>query len=107
MMMTRIEELKDKRNDNARHFVDFPEVVFFDQLSDHLEKLPGLEIVEFEMDGVVAVWLEFDYAGNHFFVDNHLADFRFFVEHPDCEEDILLAIAGHLRVLLEKSESGQ
>ena len=104
--MTRIEELRDARNDNARHFVDLPEVVFFDELSDYLEKLPGLEITEFEVDGVVDLWMEFEFAGNNFFCDTFLNDFRFFVEDPKCEEGILLELAGHLRTLLE-SRAGQ
>ena len=105
-MMLRIEELREARDPNARHFVDLPEVVFFDQLADHIGELPGAEVSEFEADGVVAVWIEFSYRGQKFFVDNLLGDFRFWVEDPKCEEAVLLDIAAHLRRLLEKDEGG-
>ncbi len=99
--MLRIDELKAKMNPEARHFVDFPEVVFFDEMSDHIEKLPGCEISEFEADGVFGIWIEFEFSGHKFFVDNAMGDFRFFVEDPKCDESILLEIADHLRSMLE------
>lgn len=98
----RIDELRDNMNDNARHFVDLPEVIFFDELSDHLEELPGYQLNEFEVDGVVGLWIEFEWANNKFFVDNQPGDYRFYVEDPKCEEGILLEISNHLRSLLEK-----
>ena len=103
----RIDELKESLNDNARHFVDFPEVIFFDEMADHLALLPGSEITEFEADGVFAVWIEFEYRENNFFVDNIMGDYRFFVEDPKCEEDILLEIAGHLRSIIEKPDAAE
>ena len=105
-MMMRIEELREARDPNSRHFVDLPEVVFFDQLADHIGELPGAEIREFEADGVIAVWIEFGYRGHTFFVDNALGDYRFWVEDPKCEESILLDLAAHLRRLLEKDQTG-
>lgn len=97
----RIDELRQNVSENARHFVDFPEVVFFDDLVEHIAKLPGTELIEFEVDGVVAVWIEFEYLDNKFFVDNALGDFRFHVENPECDESILLDVIDHLRRLLE------
>ena len=62
----------------------------------------GHWIFEFEADGVLKLWLEFEFANNKFFVDNALGDYRFYVEDPKCDEDILLELASHLRSLLEK-----
>ncbi|MDH3494597.1 MAG: hypothetical protein OEM82_13660 [Acidobacteriota bacterium] len=98
----RIDELREQRNEKARHFVDFPEVIFFDEMADHISQLFGCEITEFEADGVFAVWIEFEYRDNKFFVENKLGDYRFFVEDPKCEENILMEIAEHLRLILEK-----
>ena len=102
--MMSIDELRENMNDNARHFADLPEVVFFDELTDHISDLNGAELTEFEADGVVGVWIEFNFRENKFFVDNKLGDYRFFVEDPKCEEEILLDLAAHLRKLLEKPE---
>ncbi len=99
--MLRIDELRAGKNPKARHFLDFPELVFFDDLSDHIEELPGCEITEFEADGVFGIWIEFGFSGHKFFVDNAMGDFRFYVENPECDETILLEIADHLRRLIE------
>ena len=100
-----IDELKAKLPENARHFVDFPEVIFFDEFHDHLEKLVGAEVTEFLMDGTLEIWLEFTFLDNKFFVNNRFGDYWFFAEDPECPEDILLGIANHFRTLLEKDES--
>jgi len=100
--MLRIDELKEKLKSEPRHFVDLPEVIFFDDLSDHIEELFGAEIVEYEIDGVVGIWIEFAFREHMFYVDNHLGDFRFFVTDPKCPDEILMEIANHLRLLLEK-----
>ncbi|HMS40924.1 MAG TPA: hypothetical protein PKE69_11905, partial [Pyrinomonadaceae bacterium] len=98
-----IRDLLDiKMNDGSRHFVDMPEVVFFDELADHVEQLDGAEITEFITDGVVEMWLDFEYRGHKFSVNNQLGDFWFFVENPDCPEEILLEIIDHFRQLLER-----
>lgn len=101
-----IEELKETYlKDNARHFVDFPEVIFFDDFYDHVEELYGTEIERFEADGTVAMWLEFTFRGHRFFVSNKFGDYQFYVEDAKCPEDILLEIADHFRRLLEKDDS--
>lgn len=85
-----------------RNFADMPEVVFFDDLADHVEDLDGAEITEFITNGVLEMRLDFEYRGNRFSIDNELGDYRFFVEDPACPKEILLEIAAHFRQLLEK-----
>lgn len=96
------DELREiKMNDGSRHFVDMPEVVFFDEVADHVENLEGAEITEFLTDGIVEMWLDFEYRGHKFSVNNQLGDYMFFVEDADCDEEILLEIIDHFRKLLE------
>lgn len=97
----RIEDLRSNINDNAKHFADFPEAVFFDDLAEHIGKLPGCEITEYEVDGVIGVWIEFNYLDQHFFVDALLACFKFYVEDPKCDESILRDVIDHLTPLFE------
>ena len=92
--------LETKMNDGSRHFVDMPETVFFDEFCEHVEKLEGAEITEFLTDGVVEMWLDFEFQGHKFSVNNQLGDYWFFVEDPDCPEEILLEIIEHFRQLL-------
>ena len=98
-----IKDLFDMRiNDGSRHFVDMPEAVFFDEFADHVEKLQGAEITEFITDGVLEMWLDFDFRGHKFSVNNQFGDYWFFVEDPNCADDILLEVCEHFRILLSK-----
>jgi len=90
-----------KMSDGSRHFVDMPEVVFFDELADHVEELEGAEIIEFLTNGVVEMWLDFEFSGHKFSVTNQMGDYWFFVEDAECPDEILLEIIDHFRKLLE------
>ena len=94
--------LENKLKSGARHFVDMPEVVFFDEVYEHAENLDGVEIYDFQTDGTLEMWLEFEFRGHKFFIGNKFGDFWFLVEDADCDEEILLEIAGHFRKLLER-----
>ena len=94
--------LETKLNDGSRHFVDLPEVVFFDELYDHTEQLEDAEITEFVVDGVVGMWLDFKFRGHKFSVTNQFGDYWFFVENPECPDEILIEIIEHFRELLEQ-----
>jgi hypothetical protein len=91
-----------KMNNGSRHFVDMPEVVFFDEVADHVEELEGTEITEFITDGVLEMWLDFTFRGHKFSVNNQFSDYWFFVEDANCPDEILLEVADHFRGLLEK-----
>lgn len=100
--------IKGKRKElieNARHFVDFPEVIFFDDFADHIEELFGAEITEFGADGTFEMWLEFTFSNHRFFVNNKLGDYQFYVADEKCPDEILLEIANHFRKLLEADDS--
>ena len=102
-MNSMFDELREKvMNDGWRHFVDFPvEAAFFDDFADHVEELDGAEITEFLTDGIVEMWLEFEFRGHNFTVNNQLFDYMFFVEDATCPDEILLEIIEHFRKLLE------
>lgn len=91
-----------KMKDGSRHFVDMPETVFFDEFADHVENLDGAEITEFITDGVMEMWLDFDFRGHKFSVNNQFGDYWFFVQDANCPEEILLEVINHFRKLLEK-----
>ena len=96
------EKREEKMRDGSRHFVDMPEVIFFDEVADHVEELGGSEITEFLTDGVVEMWLEFDYREHRFSVNNQFGDYWFLVEDANCLDEILLEIVEHFRRLLEQ-----
>ena len=94
--------LSKKVNDGARHFVDLPEVIFFDDFADHVEELEDAEIVEFITNGVIEMWLDFEFRGQRFSVINELGDYQFYVADPNCPEEILFEVIDHFRELLER-----
>ncbi len=98
-----IEELRENLSEDARHFVDFPEVIFFDDFYEQIEDLYGTEITRFEADGIIEMWLEFSFRGHRFFVNNRFGDYQFYVEDAECPDEILIEIADHFRRLLENS----
>lgn len=93
--------LENKMKSGARHFVDMPEVVFFDDLADHVEELDGAEITEFLTNGVVEMWLDFEFSEHKFSVTNQFGDYWFFVQDAECPDEILLEVIDHFRRLLE------
>lgn len=94
--------LETKMQDGSRHFVDMPEVVFFDELADHVEELEDAEITEFLTNGVVEMWLDFEFSGHKFSVTNQMGDYWFFVQDAECPDEILLEVIDHFRKLLER-----
>jgi hypothetical protein len=70
-------------------------------LRDHAAKLKGALVTEFITDWVTEAWLDFEYCGQKFSVNNEFGDYWFFVEDPNCPDEILLEVAEHFRGLLE------
>lgn len=101
------DELREKKKAaGARHFVDLPlEFAFFDEFYEHTEKLEGVEITEFMVDGIVDMWLEFDFQDHKFSVTNQFTDYCFYVDDGGCPEQTLMDVIGHFRLLVV--ESGQ
>lgn len=98
-----IKDIWDMRMaDGSRHFADLPEVVFFDVFVEHAETLAGAEITDFVTDGVLEMWLHFKFRGHTFGVNNQFGDYWFFVDDPECPDEILLAVCDHFRKLLER-----
>jgi len=56
--------LESKIGSGVRHFVDLPEVVFFDEFYDYTENLEGARITEFLTKGVIEMWLDFEFRGH-------------------------------------------
>ena len=93
--------LENKLNDGSRHFVDMPEVVFFDDFYDHTEELDDARITEFITDGVIGMWLDFEFRGHEFSITNQFGDYWFFVRDTKCPDKILFEIIEHYRQLLD------
>lgn len=89
-------------NDGSRNFADLPETVFFDKLREIASNLVGAKETAFVTDWITEVWLNFEYRGHKFSINNQNGDYWFFVENPNCSDEILLEVIDHFRKLLQQ-----
>jgi hypothetical protein len=95
-------ELLDIRmHDGSRHFVSLPESWPWDEFRDYLKVLDGVMVTDHLTDGVTEVWIDFEFRGHKFTVNNQFGEYWFFVDDPCCDEDILNAVVEHSRRFLE------
>jgi hypothetical protein len=87
-------------NDGSRHFGDLPQTVLWYELRDHIEKLDGAAITYFVTDNVTEAWIDFVYRGYQFSVNDQFGDYWFFVDDPECPDEILRAVLSHCKLLL-------
>lgn len=66
---------KDITHSKSRQFVDLPESVDWKVLRGHLEKMPDAFVTDYVSDGVTEMWLDFNYKGNRFSVNNQFGEY--------------------------------
>ena len=90
-----------RMSDGSRSFADLPEVVSFAGLHNIAENLEGARITGF-LDAAIEVWLDFDYRGERFSINNQNGEYWFFVENHNCVDEILLEVINHFESFFEK-----
>lgn len=99
-------EIFDYRmNDGSRNFTDFPVIRDWYDVRDHVRLLPGAVLTGFVTDNVTEAWIDFTYRGHCFSINDQYGDYWFFVNDPDCPEEILKEVRAHWALLLG-TESG-
>lgn len=91
-----------RMRDGSRNFADFPETVFFDQLRDIVKQLEGATETGFATEWVTEVWLDFDFRVHQFSINNQHGNYWFFVENPECPDEILLEVVEHFQKFLSR-----
>lgn len=89
-----------RMNDGSRNFADLPESIFFDKLHEHAKAFINAEVTGFVTDWVTEVWLDFEYRGNKFSINNQMGEYWFFVENPNCPDEVLLEVLEYFEILL-------
>jgi hypothetical protein len=87
-------------NDGSRHFGSLPQTVLWYELRDHIETLEGAAITNFITDNITEAWIDFTYRGYRFSVNDQFGDYWFFVDNPQCPDNILEAVLSHCKLLL-------
>lgn len=91
--------------DGSRNFADWPETFSWEILREYLTNLDGIEINGFLTDHVTEAWIDFSYRGHKFSINNQNGNYLFFVDNPNCADEILLEIIRQCeKMLADKAE---
>ncbi|MCF7785211.1 MAG: hypothetical protein K9N47_03760 [Prosthecobacter sp.] len=93
----KVEYLDQRMEDGSRLFAITQDRISWADLRHHLERLYGVEVLQFITDGVVEGWLDFRYFGQQFSVNNPMGEYWFFVQDPTCSSFPLSELMAHLR----------
>ena len=88
-----------RMHDGSRHFASLPEVWPFSRLRQHVEQLAGATVADYVSDDVTEMWLDFSFRGHSFTVNNQDGEYWFFVNEPECPDDVLVAVVDHCEAL--------
>ena len=92
--------LNHRAADGSRHFGELPQSRLWHEVKDYVSRLTGACLADFCCDGVTEAWIDFDYAGHRFTINDQFGDYWFFVKDPACPDDVLLAVLAHFRQVL-------
>lgn len=85
--------------DGSRNFADLREIAWFDTMRAHLSKLGGSMKTRYVTDSVTEMWLDFEFGGHRFSINNQYGWYWLFVENPKCPDAILSAVAEHFALI--------
>ncbi len=88
--------------DGSRNFADLPETFFFDKLREIGQQLSGAKETGFLTDWITEVWFDFEFRNQQFSINNQNGDYWFFVDDPECSDEILIEVIEHFQRFLEK-----
>ncbi|HEV8370829.1 MAG TPA: hypothetical protein VGQ39_22970 [Pyrinomonadaceae bacterium] len=86
-------------HDGSRHFGDLPQAVSWYVLRDHISDLNGALVTNFITDDITEAWIDFTFAGHRFSVNDQFGNYWFFVDNPNCPDDILQTVLAHCELL--------
>jgi hypothetical protein len=91
--------------DGTRCFVALQPNAGWSAVRDHAAGLEQANVTGFLTDSVTEAWIDFDYAGYKFNINDAPGDYSFFVNDPACPDTILQRVVDHFAALLEPGSS--
>jgi hypothetical protein len=91
--------------DGSRCFLTLRSNTGWKAIRAHAASLNGGNVKGFLTDGVTEAWLDFEYGGFTFNVNDAPGDYWFFVNDPACPESVLQLVADQFASLLEPDSS--
>ncbi len=97
-----------RMHDGSRHFAGLPETYDvaspqWHKLRVHVTELAGAAVRGFVTDDVTEAWIDFEFRGQAFSINNQHGDWWFFVDDPACPDAVLLEVLDHFERLLDPS----
>ena len=83
--------------------VTYLKTVLWYVLRDHIKSLDDAAVTGFVTDNITEAWIDFSFAGYTFSINDQFGDYWFFVDNPNCPDEILQAVLSHCEVLLGPS----
>ena len=87
-------------HDGSRCFAALPQRVLWYEVRDHVARLEGASLTAFVCDGITEAWIDFDYEGYSFSINDQFGEYWFFVAKPECPDDVLVSVVRHFGALL-------
>ncbi len=87
-------------HDGSRQFARLPANSEWNDVREHVKKLPGAELVGLVCDRITEVWMDFTYKNQTFTINDQFCEYWFFIHNPCCQEEILCEVKAHWETLL-------
>ena len=87
--------------DGSRQFGGLPQTILWHDLRDHIASLDGAKVTGFITDNITEAWIDFTYREQRFSVNDQFGEYWFFVENPNCPDEILEAVLRHCELVLK------
>jgi hypothetical protein len=78
-------------HDGSRHFLSLPESILPCALVERMRANPEFQMTGF-LEGALEAWIDFEFQGHKFSVNNQFGEFWFFVADAACPVDLLTEI---------------
>jgi hypothetical protein len=95
-----------RAHDGSRKFAELPQTELWYTVRDHVQKLPGALLTGFLCDRVTEAWIDFEFRGHSFSINDQFGEYWFFVKDPACPDATLDEVVTHFQSLLRSSRSG-
>lgn len=93
-----------RANDNSRIFAEMPVTCTSFLLRLHIRKLRGAKFKDYLTDNLTTSWTDFSYCEYEFSINVQFDEYWFFVNDPNCSDEILQKVADHFaQIIYQKS----
>jgi hypothetical protein len=93
-----------RASDGSRRFAELPQADLWYAVRDHVFDLEGAHLTGFVCDGVTEAWIDFEYCGHSFSINDQYGEYWFFVQDPTCPERVLMDVYRHFEKLLQPTQ---